>query len=181
MYSHKPINATLIPVSEQVFLQRNYSSSPPSPPDAIRSIFTPLLKEFWAYRRSGNVCEGGVRGMRQQQVNSKKILIAPFINYVSSCQTHKSRTWKWGAEINWVSGNTYCDAWYSVFPSYCTFNIVSCFCYMKFFLSVYGMYEGQTVWIVCTKLAVSRITGYTHEGLPYAICDQTQWPILFWG
>jgi hypothetical protein len=27
-------------------------------------------------------------GMRQQQVNSKKILIASFINYVSSCQQH---------------------------------------------------------------------------------------------
>ncbi len=29
----------------------------------------------------------------------KKILLAPFINYVSSFQTHKSRTWERSAEI----------------------------------------------------------------------------------
>jgi hypothetical protein len=37
--------------------------------------------------------------MRQQQVISKKNFNSSFINYVSSCQTHKSRTWEKGAAI----------------------------------------------------------------------------------
>ncbi len=89
------VSTTSFPVSEQVFLLRNKITSLP-PPDATRSISTPLLKEILAYRRSGRVWRGG---MRQKQANSKKILIATFINYVSSCQTHKSRTWEWGAAI----------------------------------------------------------------------------------
>ncbi len=74
-------------------------SSPPAPPDVIRSISTPLwIKEILAYRCSGR----GWRGWWGRDISRlilTKILKALFINYVSSCQTHKSRTWEWGAAI----------------------------------------------------------------------------------
>jgi hypothetical protein len=48
---------------------------------------------------------GGGEGMRQQQVNSKKILIALFINYVSSCQQHiKAELGSEAPELIWFPG-----------------------------------------------------------------------------
>jgi hypothetical protein len=47
----------------------------------------------------------------------KKIRIAPFINYVSSFQTHNSRICECMRWRSWVSGNTYFDARYSAPPS----------------------------------------------------------------
>ncbi len=69
--------------------------------------------ETWTYRCSGRGGGGGWSGGWDIiRLILKKILIAPFINYVSSCQTHQSRTWECGAAIGF-SGNTYFDAWYS--------------------------------------------------------------------
>jgi hypothetical protein len=66
--------------------------------------------------------------MRQQQVNSKKILIAPFINYVSSFQQHIKA--ELGSEAPKLIG--FPGIHIVMLGTVCFLRIVSCFCTVKF-------------------------------------------------
>jgi hypothetical protein len=51
----------------------------------------PTVKNFFTLHK---IYKTDDQTRRQQDNSKKRFLIAPFINYASSCQTHKSRIWE---------------------------------------------------------------------------------------